>query len=360
MIALSHSFPWNGPLDTPFKGWRISGSKEFDPGTIAHLQRKYHAIFLKAVHPEIGSSISTRWLWAPEEPVIWSIDGHACQLLKAELLMFHGAVALLTTYFQCSDADLEVLGLVSSRLKDLTTIVSTGGQDRQLDRSLADLLLVRAGEPVELSGHGPNSRVFLNVIMEGGMLDGTQWDQQLFSLATGMPSNAGPAAPSPHMIQRELNEHGIHLFDNWRALALQDTFTRVAIEAPDPHNVWEKEYLRIYQYVLLLRAYCLVIGSQLDRSDTADIGLLEVRDRWHAFLNDVDLHSISYKWLPDELYRAMVHGTRVDHEVTRVNERLDRAVMRFRERRAANLQKVGLVLTILLLVMIFFIWRYPF
>ena len=67
----------------------------------------------------------------------------------------------------------------------------------------------------------------------------------------------------------------------------------------------------------------------------------------------MDLAFVSYKWLPNELFAHMVKGTNTLHETYRADERLERMVQRFKERRARNITRVGLVMLGLIVVLLF-------
>jgi hypothetical protein len=317
-----------------------------------HLRGKYYGSYLQVMHPWVlteGASGKEGLLHLELQEGMrsWVVSGEACNLERAELFSWQGEVAVMSLWLRLAvDApSLVAVSRVATSLKELHSEVGIGDARMTMAEAVRALMQSMGISEFEPSRHGPNAKVFVNAVVDGPWAEGsTGLDEELFCLATGFTSDSirSSNGPDPLLIKSQMEESSVRLFGNWRGLALFDSFARLASGATDPHGLWERDYARIHQYVTLLRGFVLDMAHRLDTIALDDARLLEERDRWHAFINEVDLRFVAYKWLPNELYRAMVKGAQLDHEIERVDQRMKRAVQRFKERRARNSQRLAI------------------
>lgn len=354
-IAVVVPFPWDRSSDRiPIpRGWKqVPGEEE--AAFNAHLAQKYHAYFLRNMHPDAPSD---RAQFVPEASTKLKIAEVGVVLSGVEFRSFSGGIGMLTMFFLLDDreADLAAMCTVAGVLRDPGGVVHEGSAKDTLGGRAAALLGQVGADPSKLTAFGPHFKVFVNVVMDADRLDDGLWDEHLFELATGLPQGGmrQANAPTVQYMRRTIDDHGLHLFGNWRALALFDTFTRLALRSEDPFQSWRKDYLCVYQYAIMLRAQAMRLSTRLADTTLSDVRLLDLRDEWMTFRNEVDLRFVSYKWLPNELFTRMMAGANVLYEVQRTDERLERMVQRFKERRNRNLIRAGLILVALLIVALF-------
>ena len=356
-LALVIPFPLTAPLpDAVPTGWKKE-TEQPDPAFATHLKQKYYAHFLASMHPGISAAPgATVHRYAPAEPRSLTIGTIAIAVHSMELRAFDQSLGMVTVLLRLqADKSMDVLDRVAGAVRDPLTSVMVDGVAKSFIDHLAALLSPWSIPADHLVAFGPNFKVFVNAVLDLDALEDPAWDDHLFELATGLPHGGMKEtyAPTTDYRAAQVQELGIKLFRNWRALALFDTFTRLALRSDDLHKSWEKDYLCIFQYVHLLRAHSLALSSRLGSLSLNDVALLDQRDRWMELRNDVDLTFVSYKWLPNDLFARMVKGTNTLHEIQRADERLERMVQRFKERRARNLTRVGLVLLGLIVVVLF-------
>lgn len=350
------------PMDRPWPstvpaGWRemaVEGMEAF----LVHLRQKYHAHFLATMHPSAVNGPTDRvGCYVPMDRQQLMIGAVGVVISAIELRAFGPGVGMVTIFIDLDreKATLDELDRTAGAVREPMTAVVGEGGGRPWIEHLAALLSPWSVASDRLLHFGPNFKVFVNAVVDVDRLDDTSWDDHLFELATGLPQGGmhEPQAPTVTYRSDQVARHGIKVFRNWRALALFDTFTRLAVRSEDPYRSWERDYLRIFQYVLLLRTQAMALSERLARTALNDVALLDLRDRWLAFRNEIDLAFVSFKWLPNELFERMVAGTNTMHEIHRADERLQRMVQRFKERRARNLTRVALVMLGLIIVLLF-------
>ncbi len=362
-IALVIPFPWPGNGNAASSAcpqdWKIAAPENDDAALRRHLQQKYYASFLRCIHPASAKDQSKVIRCVPERAVLWTLSSVVVSVDQLEVRALPQGTGMITVLFKLNgDPDMAMLDKAAGMLRDPSVVIASEGKEFSLLDRVAALIGPWAVDASSLTAFGPNFKVFVNAVLDQQQLDDGDHDQRLFELGTGVPFGgaADPNGPTANYVNEQIASGGIKLFRDWRALALFDTFTRLALRAEDQHRIWQRDYLVIFQYVHYLRAQALLLGDRLEGMAISDVGLLDLRDQWHELLNGTDLKFISYKWLPNELFQRMVSGSQALHEIQRADERLVRSVSRFKERRARNLTRLGIVMAgvaILLLYMAF-------
>lgn len=356
-IALVIPLPLDGPMPEITPGGWTKAEDAPDPAFTEHLKQKYYTHFLSTMHPGIlPASETVRRTYSSVDPVVMAMGSVSFKLHALELLCVDPSLGLVTVLLKLEGpGSVDDLNRIAGAVREPSTPTVLRGATRSLIDHLVGFLSTWSITKERLLAFGPNFKVFVNAVLQQESLNDEEWDDHLFELATGLPQGGMTEAFAPTTSYRseQVARHGIKVFRNWRALALFDTFTRLAVKSEDPHRSWEHDYLRVFQYVHLLRAQSLALSSRLGGMALSDVALLDQRDRWMELRNNVDLTFVSYKWLPNELFSHMVKGTNTLHEIHRADERLERMVQRFKERRARNLTRVGLVMLGLIIVLLF-------
>lgn len=168
-------------------------------------------------------------------------------------------------------------------------------------------------------------------------------------------------SPSDAYLQKVLEESRISIFRNWQALALMDTFTILATNAPAwlVEN-WTECYFRlIYIHSLFSKCYLFRLNKQLRGVMTvhrsalarllAAIGTKEseiyllIRE-FKLFDQQCRFHKISYNFMPLEIVSAIDRGLCISEEL----EQLDKVIEREKQRRdEANDKMVNTLLFVL-------------
>lgn len=356
-LAVVIPIPLDGPLpDVAPTGWRKE-TEQPNAAFTAHLKQKYYTHFLSCMHPSAGAVSSAnvqRFSSFDKQPLTVGMATVAVESI--ELRAFDQGLGMVTFLLRLQrETTMDVLDRIAGAVREPSTTVVVNGSTGSLIDHLAWLLAPWSIAADRLVAFGPNFKVFVNAVLDLEALEDPSWDDHLFELATGLPHGGMKESFAPTMDYRasQVQDLGIKLFRNWRALALFDTFTRLALRGEDVHKSWEKDYLCIFQYVHLLRAQALALSARLSGMALDNVALLDQRDRWMELRNNIDLMFVSYKWLPNELFARMIKGTNALHEIHRADERLERMVQRFKERRARNLTRVGLVMLGLIIVLLF-------
>lgn len=356
-LALVISIPLDGPLpDATPTGWKKE-TEQPNAAFTAHLKQKYYAHFLACMHPATSAATSAAvQRFTPTGQQSLTIGTATVFVERIELRTFDQGVGMVTVLLRLQgESSVDILDRVAGAVREPLTSVTVDGGTKSFIDHLANFLSPWSITPERLVAFGPNFKVFVNAVLDLDALEDPAWDDHLFELATGLPHGGMKEAYAPTTDYRaaQVQELGIKVFRNWRALALFDTFTRLALRSDDLHKSWEKDYLCIFQYVHLLRAQSLALSSRLGGMALNDVALLDQRDRWMELRNNVDLAFVSYKWLPNELFTHMMKGTNTLHEMHRADERLERMMQRFKERRSRNLTRVGLVMLGFIVVLLF-------
>lgn len=355
-IALVIPFPLDGPLPVKSPAGWVRSVVAPSPAFVDHLAHKYYPHFLSCMHPAAApGSAAQLHVYEAEQAKVMRVGDVPAALWSIELRSFDAALGMCTVLVRMEGtALLDQLHRLAGALREPATPVLMDGRSCSLMDVLAEQMAHWAVSKERLVAFGPNFKVFVNAVLRAEELQEAGWDSRLFELANGIPLGgmSEPSAPTASYGAEQVALHGVKLFNNWRALALFDTFTRLALRGEDPHRIWALDYLRIFQYVHMLRAQALAVTARLAHIALADVSLLDERDRWMDLRNNVDLRFVSYKWLPNELFSRMMSGTNALHEIHRADERLERMVLRFKERRSRNLARAGLVLLGLIAVLL--------
>lgn len=167
-------------------------------------------------------------------------------------------------------------------------------------------------------------------------------DVLLYQLSTlsKVTTDFNEYSPSPAYLSKVVADSRISIFQNWQALALNDTFTVLAHNlAPSMVSNWQDCYFRmIYLHSIFEKSYLFQLNKQfrtaINESSSIfgrllkSMGLQEssmatlIRDyqyyeRWCVF------HEISYNFLPIEINAAIDHGLCISKEQESLNKVLE-------------------------------------
>ena len=158
--------------------------------------------------------------------------------------------------------------------------------------------------------------------------------------------------PEENYYLDEIEANSISVFNNWKALCLEDSLVRVSIdlEDKDKFKLWEREYVYIYIYVLFARHYLYRCNATLIEVSSNEKLLKETRNNFFQFMNEFEFTRISYKFLPNTLFLQFKKSLQIDDEIRIVEKEIARINTLFKEQSDDRLGKVILILTTLTLL----------
>jgi hypothetical protein len=159
-------------------------------------------------------------------------------------------------------------------------------------------------------------------------------DRILYELSHVLPIGASRESEfSPtEAYYHQIAGNAISIFNNWKAIALFDTFTRISCSYPDQYKAWEQEYFLIYVHGLYTKYQLYAFNSRLNAVATVSRKTKLLRDRFIEFVNDYHLAYISYKF---------------HKELDRMEVKLERIHQAFGEKKSQQINQLLLVLSLL-------------
>ncbi|MDD4141627.1 MAG: hypothetical protein PHR20_02375 [Bacteroidales bacterium] len=140
-----------------------------------------------------------------------------------------------------------------------------------------------------------------------------------------------------------IDNHLVSVFNNWKALALFDTFTILA-NNPNQYVMqnWEESYFKLcYIHAFFLKSYLFNINQKLVEKGAKKS---ELEDDFFDFEKSYRFRKISYNFLPQIIYESMDKGLDINAEL----DRLQHFVERDAAERASNSDKSLNMLLLLL------------
>ena len=171
----------------------------------------------------------------------------------------------------------------------------------------------------------PNLKLYLNIDLNTDIED-KELNNLLIDLATSQPlrytNKASRSAFSDSYTQHLINNNLINVFDSWRAICLYDSFVRISVkeidntpQANQTIRIWEKDYYTIYIYSFYIRFRLYRMSEAISLISTNRDSRIKARKQYTSFVNTFDLPQISYKFLPNIIYKKMIAAFEIDKEI---------------------------------------------
>ena len=185
----------------------------------------------------------------------------------------------------------------------------------------------------------------------------TEMDRTLFELAHAMPVgtiNRGLSdKPTDVYFDTVMKRSSIFIYNNWKAIGLLDSFTRISCGQSDPFRTWEIDYFHIYIHCLYCKFQLYFFNSQLTDVLHSNKKAKTIRDRFVEFVNDFSLPYISYKFLPNVLYEKITAALEITREQDEMEKKVDRLNEAYQSKRSKQMNVLLLVISLLSLVSVF-------
>jgi len=284
-----------------------------------------------------------------ENLMILNVDGenapainYPCKINSIRLWFFKYEMVLFSIEIEdCPDSFSE-LTLMHSKWKDWNNQYESF-RTKALDDILKPLVsLTGMINPAYITYSGTKLRQFQ--LIETDSID----DELLYEVGSfspiGVIANDNPQAkykPSDDYFQRIKKENTISAFSNWKALALNDSFTIIAIDTFFRENEFEENFELLYMRCLLEEFYCFDRNNQYHEDKYIDSDKMEREIAYmekHYFFDDM-----SYNFLPPLMYRTMVKGLGISENRNQLIEHVKKSLRdarHDRDSRAVNFVQI--------------------
>lgn len=184
-------------------------------------------------------------------------------------------------------------------------------------RIVSEAAVLLGGEPGKVIEMGNKLKVFQIVNTSDGKNYGKDPDTTLFELGTlgkiGGCSTNDPNSPSRSYIDNVLKKNTLSFFNNWKGLALFDTFTIMAINASSYNlETWTDDYFSIiYIHNLYSKFYLFRLNSDFRLHPESGEDL---ESEYQEFERQYSFNKISYNFLPGQIDIAIDKALEISEE----------------------------------------------
>ena len=177
-------------------------------------------------------------------------------------------------------------------------------------------------------------------------------DEPLFELGTLSPvgcvsDTSNNYSPSLRYFKNIINNNSISVFNNWKALALVDTFTVIMKRDCNTTDIWKSYYFRlIYIHVLYQKSLLFVLNKRFRSNNDRKCGkqlLQDMKEQESRYA----FSDISYNFLPQLIYKSMDKGLEVVSERNKLHNILEQEAERQEAMASYKLSRVLIFLTII-------------
>lgn len=180
----------------------------------------------------------------------------------------------------------------------------------------------------------------------------TAADMDYYLLALGnhlSPLETDIFAASTQYSSQIITEASISVFHNWKALCLQDSLSRIAVNLndKDQFKLWENEYLYLYVNVLFNRFFLQYTNDKLVDFTKKIKTLLKARDLFFVLTSKYNHHKVSYKFLPNTLYSTFSKAMDIQSEIDMIDNKIERLNTINQEKNNKRIQKLLAILAVL-------------
>jgi hypothetical protein len=176
--------------------------------------------------------------------------------------------------------------------------------------------------------HNPHLKLFLNIDVKENFKEENDLNELLMELAMIIPPatirTKGLYAPSRKYADRLFEENIIDVFNNWKAICLFDSLVRISVNLreADKYNLWETDYYNIYVFTSFIRFYLYQTNARLSQLSHNVKESARLRNEFISFMNDFDLTQISYKFLPNIIYKNLLNSMEINDELQRMEQKI--------------------------------------
>jgi len=253
------------------------------------------------------------------------------KLTRTEVFLFPDKqrTLLYSLQLEMEDASMEDISDLSFVSRNFQTEVAKKGEDPVKWSKMAYGLCLPGSEHAGGRDNAADAysgfkfKVF-TVIQTPGAMEKKRRLELLYDIGCGVPLGSaqglGKDAPAREYYE-EIMRDRISVFNNWDALPLIDSFTTIGndiLNAPGNIDTYADIYFRIYVFNLYFKFSLFRFSDDiLEKS-------IRVRRRFDDFLGNYNISYISYKFLPNLIYKRQRKGLQIEEELAHFDTRVSR------------------------------------
>ncbi len=196
----------------------------------------------------------------------------------------------------------------------------------------------------------PQLKTYINIDLSE-FIDEDERDHLMFDIGNmtpiGSSKGEGFFAPSKQYYEKIIHDNKVSVFQNWSALFLFDTFTRISVQSPDTFKSWEYEYFNLYIHTLYLKFFMYITNSEISDVTIVTKKTQIIRDKFIEFINDYYHSHVSNKFLPDLIQSKLMYALDIHSEIEKMETKIKRINEHSQEKREQKLNQVLIVLAII-------------
>ena len=340
--------------------------------TFDYLKANYYNNYLNNIFPEINEPdrlkrkeydlldhctfkdcIDNKQAYSDMELELYNKDSLLFNICHSDLYLFPHNIGIFSIKVELSDKNmtLENVSDFTNKIRLLGTAIKlNNAKESTVKQLVEDVFLQAISLEEDWAAYNPQLKSYIQLDLKEEQSD-QQRNQLLYDLGNisplGSAAGEGGLAPSKEYYQSQLLENRISVFNNWSALALFDTFTRLSSQFPDRFHSWEYDYFNVYIHALYSKFFMYITSSKLSDVTIVNKETSIIRDEFIEFIND-ELHShVSYKFLPNLMIEKLHHSLGIETEVKQMEIKILRINEYLQEKRDKTLNIAISVIAVL-------------
>jgi hypothetical protein len=328
-------------------------------GFLEHISRGYYPNFLSNISPEAINEQAIKHYTVPEfiaSPRELSINLPSHNSLSViipyfDIYLFPDGVAIFAfkVHTHPEQATYQNLSIVLNHFRNPYSMLALDDENISvtdfIKKEISTLFTLREG----WNKYIPQLKAY-SIINDSSLSSfNDSLDHTLFEISHALPFGSSldmAYSPSPEYY-KEVMSNSISVFQNWKAIALFDTFTRISCSFEDTFKSWEHEYFLIYIHSLYTKFQLYSFNSKLKDVNVVDKQTTKIRNRFIEFVNDYHLAYISYKFLPNLLFDNMNRSLEIQKELDRMEVKIERIHETFQEKKSNQMNRLLLIISLL-------------
>lgn len=204
---------------------------------------------------------------------------------------------------------------------------------KSLEEVMNPLQQLIYGKNIEdLIKEGNNMKVFQVVQIDDERPDNALLYEIANFIPIGSVNGNKYQTPDKDYYEHIMKTNLVSVFQNWKALALVDSFTVLASKSEGNFNDWP--YTHCYYPLVFLRCvyektYCVSrnIAYRLNQAHENLLDEIAVMEKYYAYEN------LSYNFLPTMLYRIMAQGMDIENDKREVSKQMKERIREIRKQK---------------------------
>jgi hypothetical protein len=277
-----------------------------------------------------------------------------------DLFLFPHNICLFSIKFYIDSPNNQNLGSISdftNRIRNLQCKIEFEENTISLQKFIESYVILHLKPPENWTVFNPQLKSYVVIDLTESLFE-FELNNLLFDIGNmsplGSAKGEGIFAPSKSFYEEQLNNNKISVFQNWSALSLFDTFTRISINFPDEYRSWEYDYFNIYIHCLYLKFFMYLTNTELSDLTSVTKRTEIIRDKFIEFINDNYHSHISYKFLPDLMQDKLLYSLEIPSEIEKMEIKIQRINEHIQEKRQKAFNKVLITMTLLNIVGVVF------